>query len=482
MLDENDVTSLEKPVRSFTFIGRARDTITTFASASAPRFAVLVFALLIAFFTLLLSAPFASNTGEVTPLADAFFTAVSTICVAGLTTVDMTTHWSPVGNGLILLGTQIGALGVLTMASILGVIIAGRLGLRSRLMAAGDTNPLRLHSGPVAEGQAVRLGDIGGLLLTIALSLVVVETVIAALMFPSVLGAGYSVGDSIWYSVYYSAMSFTNTGFVPNAEGIGVFVNDYAFLTLTMIGVGLGSIGFPVIYAISRNMRRPKRWPVHVKLTLTAWSLLWVLGAVFIWAFMFLDPASFGSPFEGRDVFQAFFMSTMTRSGGFSLVDQANLDSGMLLVQDMLMFIGGGSASTAGGIKVTTFAVLILAAVAEARGRSSLTAFRRVIPVDVLRLAVSVLIWGAATVSAGVLLITAMSEAKFEFILFEVISAFGTVGLSTGIPYELSDSANTVLALVMFMGRVGTVTLAAALAAQQTGRLYTYPEERPIVG
>jgi Trk-type K+ transport system membrane component len=404
------------------------------------------------------------------------------VCVAGLTTVDMATHWSPLGNAFVFLATQIGALGVLTLASILGAIIAGRLGLRARLMAASDTNPLRLHAGPVAEGQAIRLGEVGGLLATVAISALVIEVGVALAILPSVLAAGYDWGQALWYSIYYSAMSFTNTGVTPNIEGLAPFAQDYWFLFMLMIGVTLGSVGFPVLYALSRNFRRRARWSLHVKLTILAWSTLWIIGVV---AFMLLEQsngATFRGMNPGEQVFQAGFMSTMTRSGGFALIPTNELDSASLFMTDILMFIGGGSASTAGGIKVTTIAVLLLAAFAEARGRSSIEIFKRRIPGDVLRLAVSVLLWGALTVGLATIVLLSMTDAPFEFVLFDVISGFGTVGLSTGVTASLPDPGIYIMALVMFMGRVGTVTLAAALAVTQHGQLFTRPEERPIVG
>ncbi len=459
-----------------------RDGLETFAKRSPSRFAILVFAALIAIFTALLSLPAASASGKSTAFADALFTAVSSVCVAGLSTVDMATHWSPLGIGFVFAGTQVGALGVLTLASILGAIISGRLGLRARLMAASDTNPLRLHSGPVAEGQAVRLSEIGGLLATVAISLVVIEIGIAALMLPSVLAAGYALGDAIWYSIFYSAMAFTNTGFTPNVEGLSPFLTDYWFLILLMIGVFLGSVGFPVIYALSRNLTKPKKWSLHVKLTLTTWILLWFGGII---AYLIVEPGNskvFPGMGPGQLTFEAAFLSTMARSGGFNIVDISQLDTATLLLTDMLMFIGGGSASTAGGIKVTTFAVLLLAAFAEARGRSSLEAFKRRIPSDVLRLAVSVVLWGATTVALGTLIISEISDAPLDYVLFDVISGFATVGMSTGVTATLPDSGLYVMSVVMFMGRVGTVTLAAALAANQVGQYFTRPEERPIVG
>lgn len=462
--------------------GSFRAAFLAFASRSPSRFAILVFAALIGIFTLLFALPVSSAAGTWTNGVDAFFNAVSMVCVSGLTTVDFATYWSPLGNAFVFLATQIGALGVLTLASILGSMIAGHLGLRSRLMAASDTNPLRLHRGPVSEGQAIQLGEVGGLLITVAVSALTIEAVISMLILPSVLAAGYALPDALWYSVYYGAMSFTNTGVTPNIGGLEVFAHDYWFLSMLMIAVTLGSVGFPVIYAISRNLRRRKRWPLHVKLTLVTWAILWLLGGLAFAVVQPFDAAQFPSDQVGNNIFQAGFMSTMARSGGFALIDWGQASAIMLFIADVLMFIGGGSASTAGGIKVTTLAVLILAAWSEARGRSSLVAFGRRIPSDVLRLAVSVLLWGGLTVgfaTFGMLLVT---SAPFEHILFEVTSAFGTVGYSTGLSASSPDAGKIILALVMFMGRVGTVTLAAALAATQREQLFTRPEERPIVG
>jgi trk system potassium uptake protein len=172
----------------------------------------------------------------------------------------------------------------------------------------------------------------------------------------------------------------------------------------------------------------------------------------------------------------------MTRSGGFSTIDMADLNGSSLLVSDMLMFVGGGSASTAGGIKVTTLAVLFLAAFAEARGAPAMEAFGRRIPRDILRLAVSVVLWGATIVAVSTIILSQITKAQLDFVLFDVISGFATCGLSTGFTADLPPEGKYVMAATMFMGRVGTVTLAAALAASQRRQLYRRPEERPIVG
>ncbi len=461
---------------------RLRDGIDSFVAATPARFAIVIFAGLILVFTLLFSLPFATATGERAPLVDALFTAVSVICVTGLATVDMATYWSPFGHALIFIGVEIGGVGVLTLASILGLVISRRLGLRQKLLAAGDANPLRIRKGPIAEGQAVRLGETGSLLLTVAISALVIELVVALLLFPRMLIQGVPVLDAAWQSIYISAMAFTNTGFLPTAEGLTPYAGDVWFLTVMMLGVIAGAIGFPVIYVLSRNLRRPRRWSLHVKLTILTFGLLLVFGAVAFFFLEFTNPKTFGGMDPGQRILQSFFLSAMTRSGGFSTIDISQLDSSSLLVADMLMFIGGGSASTAGGIKVTTLAILFLAAFAEARGHDDMEAYERRIPSDVLRLGVSVVLWGATTVAASCVIIMLMTDAKLDFVLFDVISAFATCGLSTGFTQSTSEPAQYVLAATMFFGRIGTVTLAAALAASQHPRMFRRSEERPIVG
>jgi Trk-type K+ transport system membrane component len=463
-----------------------RGSVSDFAAASPSRFALLVFAALVLVWTGLLALPASSAAGTATGFADALFTAVSVVCVTGLSTVDMTTHWSGFGEVVIYVGVQIGGIGVLTLASTLGLIISRHLGLRARLIAAGDTNPLRAHRGPVAEGQAVRLGDVAGLLRTIAISVVVIEAVCAAILFPLLLRHGFTPGEAARDAVYYSAMAFTNTGFSPNNNGLFPFAHDFAFLTTIAVTVMLGAIGFPVIYALARVIRHPSQRrrlvSLHVKLTVVAYLVLFVIGGGAYWLLEHGNAQTFGRLGAGDGVFQSFFLSAMARSGGFSTFDVAQLHNSSLLVTDMLMFIGGGSASTGGGIKVTTLAVLFLAAIAEAKGIQSMEAFRRRIPGDVLRVAVSVVLWGATIVALASISVLAITRDSLDHVLFDVISAFGTCGLSTGLTMGAPDPAVYILAATMFFGRIGSITLAAALAQSQHRRLYFLPEERPIVG
>ncbi|MDF2665620.1 MAG: trkH [Microbacterium sp.] len=432
-------------VRARRIAAEAWDRLRNLTTASPARFAVLVFVTLILLFTALFSLPQASATGQRTPFADALFTAVSTICVTGLSTVNMYTHWSPLGHVITYIGVNVGALGVLTLASILGLVISKRLGLRAKLIAAGDSNPLRAHGGPVNEGQTVRLGEVGQLLRTVALSTLVIEAGLTVLIYPSLVIGGIDPLVALWEAPYYAAMAFTNTGFVPNADGLTPFAQDYFLLTVLMMGVFLGSIGFPVIFTLWRHYWRFRQWSLHAKLTIITTVILFFAGAGVI-------------------------------------IDIGDLNGATLIVGSMLMFVGGGSASTAGGIKVTTLAVLALAVFSEAKGRPSVQAFGRRIPSDVQRVALSVVAWGATIVAISTVTISRITDAPIEHVLFDVISGFATVGLSTGLTAELPDPAVYVLAATMFMGRIGTVTLAAAVAASSRSQLYALPVERPIVG
>lgn len=454
--------------------------------SSPSRFAILVFSALILLWTGLLSLPISSRSGEITPLADALFTAVSAICVTGLSTLDMATHWSVFGELVILAGLQIGGIGVLTLASILGLTVTRRLGLRQRLLAAGDTNPMRMGR-DVSESQAVGLGEIGGLLAAVATSVVVIEVALTLLIVPKLMSVGYSLSHALWNGFYLAASAFTNTGFVPMNGGLEPFAGDYYLLTVLGVGVFLGAIGFPVIFALYRYVvgggwRAHKRLGLHAKLTLTTTLVFVVIGWLLIAGLEWNNPATYGTESPTDSILSALYMSIMTRSGGLGIVDPLDMNGSTLLVMDMLMFVGGGSASTAGGIKVTTIAVLFIAAYAEARGYKDMQVFDRRIPNEVLRVSVSILIWGATIVLIATVTLLQMTGKPLDIVLFEVLSAFGTCGLSTGLPADLPDAGKYVLSATMWAGRVGTVTLAAAVAATSRSRMFRLPEERPIVG
>lgn len=448
-----------------------RDLVDEAARRSPARLALGVFALVIAVFVALLCLPWATASGRPAPFVDAVFTGVSAVCVTGLVTVDTATYWSGFGQAVILAGIKVGGLGILTLASLLGLMVSRRLGLAQRVVAQ-------------SEVRASGLSEVRVLLRIVVVTSTAIELVVAAVLFPRFLLEGDGVGRAAWNAVFYAVSAFNNAGFVVHEGGLLRWAGDPWIVLPIAVAVFVGSLGFPVVLVLTRGWRRPSRWPVHTKLTLTTTTVLLVVSVVFIGVFEWNNPATLGALDPGARLLTAVFEGTMPRSGGFSTVDTAQLNETTWLVQDILMFIGGGSASTAGGIKVGTLAVLVLAAVAEARGDRDIEAYGRRIPPASVRLAVTVLLAGLTIVFVGTLALLAITGEQLDRVLYEVISAFATCGLSTGISADpaLEPEGKYLLALLMYVGRTGTVTLAAALALRERGRAFRLPEERPIVG
>ncbi|GAP60492.1 ktr system potassium uptake protein B [Arthrobacter sp. Hiyo1] len=447
-----------------------RDFIDNIANSSPARLALTAYVVAILLFTGLLSLPAASADGAVTPIHQALFTAVSSVCVTGLTVVSTATHWTFFGQLVILVGIFVGGLGTLTLASLLALMVSKRLGVRGKLIAQEAMN------------NAGRLGEVGTLLRIVISTSVTIEAVLAIAMIPRFLTLGEDFWQAVWHGVFYSISSFNNAGFTPHSDGIVPYETDLWILVPLMLGVFLGSLGFPVMLVLRRHGLNWRKWSLHTKLTIQVSLILLIAGAV-LWALMEWDNTNtIANMSVGDKITHSIFASVMTRSGGFNLVDQGHMDSTTRLLSDALMFAGGGSASTAGGIKVTTIAVMFLAIVAEARGDDDVKVYGRTIPEGTMRVAISVIVAGATLVCVSAFLLLAISGASLDRVLFETISAFATVGLSTNLSAELPPAGVYVLAALMFAGRIGTITLASALALRQRRQLFHYPEERPIIG
>jgi potassium uptake TrkH family protein len=446
-----------------------RELVDRLARQSPARLAIGVFASVIAVFTALLSMPWATASGERAPFVDALFTATSAVCVTGLVTVPTGTYWSTAGQVAILVAIKIGGLGVMTLASILGLAVSRRMGLTQKLLVSSET-------------KETRLGEVGSLVRTVIVTSTALEVAIALVLIPRLRIVGESWGEAAWHGVFYAVSAFNNAGFIPTEEGLAPFAADWWMLLPIIIGVFIGSLGFPVILNIARTWRRPQRWSLHSKLTLTTSAALVVFGSVVVAAFEWTNPRTLGGIGWNETILAALFAGVMPRSGGFSTVDVGDMHEGTWLLNDALMFVGGGSASTAGGIKVTTLAVMLLAIVAEARGDRDVEAFGRRIPREALQVAIAVSLVSATIVLVTSLVLLAVTGETLDVVLFEVISAFATVGLSTGLTPQLPDAGKYVLTVLMFIGRTGTMTLAAALALRSRRRVIRLPEERPIIG
>ena len=450
-------------------VAAVREMVDEAARRSPARLTLAAFAAIIAIFTALLSLPAATADGRHTPFVDALFTAVSAVCITGLTVVDTGTHWSVFGQGVLLAGIWIGGLGVMTLASILGMAVSRRIGLTQKLLAQTEVG-----------GRG--LGEVGSLIRIVVITSLTIQGGIAALLIPRFLVVHESAGEAVWHGVFYAVSSFNNAGFVPTPEGLTPFVGDWWVCAPIAVGVFVGSLGFPVIFNLAQRGWRLRRLTLHSKLTIATSLGVLAFTAVLVGAMEWRNPGTIGG-LQGDDkALATFFSAVMPRSGGFATFDTSAMHEGSWLLLDAVMFIGGGSASTAGGIKVTTFAVLLLAIVAEARGDRDIEAFGRRIPRDSLRLAVAVTIVGAAAVFLATLALLEITDETLDVVLFEVISAFSTVGLSTGLTPSLPDAAKFVLSALMFAGRTGTITVAAALALRDRRRVIRYPEERPIIG
>jgi trk system potassium uptake protein len=434
------------------------------------RLVPLTFLLAIVVGTVLLMLP-AARAGEGSaPFLTALFTATSAACVTGLVIVDTPTYWSGLGQGVILALFQVGGLGIMTGATLLGLLVARRLRLSTRLIAQAETRTLGL-------------GDVVGVLRLVLSVTVAVELVTATVL---ALRLRYAYGeawaDAVWNGVFLSVASFSNAGFSTYSDNLVSFAADPFILGPIMLGVILGGIGFPVLRDIHRNPRRAGQWSLHSKLTLFGTGLLLLGGTAATLLYEWTNPATLGPLDAGDKLLGAVFHSAMTRSGGFNALDIGQLHPETLAVSYVLMMIGGGSASTAGGIKVTTFLVLGFVVWAEIRGEPDVTAFGRRISREVQREALTIALLAVGFVGMGTLVLLTVTELSLDDALFETVSAFATVGLSTGVTADLPVAGQVVLVVLMFLGRVGTITVATGLALRSRRRPYRYPEERPIVG
>jgi len=400
-------------------------------------------------------------------LLAAAFTAASAVTVTGLAVTDTGTYWSGFGQGVILLLAQIGGLGIMGGATLLGLLVTRRLSLSTRLLAQ-------------AEIRVLALGDVLAVLRLILLMALLVEAATAAALALRLrLGHGVAWGDALWSGLFHAVGAFNNAGFSLYPDGMARFAGDPLVLGPLMLGVLIGGLGFPVVAEL---IRRPRRLSLHSRMTLLGTAALLLAGTAGVLAYEWANPATLGNmPPEGR-LLGAAFHATMTRSGGFNAADTGAMTPGTLALSCLLMLVGGGSAGTAGGIRVTTFLVIALIVWAEVRGDPDVAAHGRRVPPDLQRQALTVASLAAGVVAAATLAMLAITDLPAGPLVFEVISAFATVGLSTGLTATLPPAGQWLLVLLMFVGRVGTVTVITALALRGTRRTYRFPEERPIVG
>ncbi|MFD7958172.1 TrkH family potassium uptake protein [Streptomyces ardesiacus] len=444
-------------------------------AAHPARTVVMAFAAVVVIGAVLLALPLASEADTSTDFVTALFTSTSAVCVTGLAVVDTGTYWSDFGEGAILALIQVGGFGIMTMASLLALLVSGKLRLKLQLTAQAETKSLGI-------------GDVRRVLLGVAGTTFAVEAAVGAVLSLRLrYGYGLSIGDAMHHGYFHAVSAFNNAGFGRHGDSLTRYADD-PWITLPIAAaVILGGIGFPVLLELLRHRNRHRttgrrNWTLHTRLTLITTAVLLAAGTVLTCLLEWTNPGTLGPHTVPDKLLNGFFHSTMARTAGFNAVDVGAMQPSTLLMTCVLMFIGGGSAGTAGGIKVTTFAVLLVAIAAEVRGEPHSSVLGRRLAPHVLRQALTVALMGVALAMTATLALLSMTSLPFEGVLFEAVSAFGTVGLSTGITADFPQAGQLILVLLMFVGRLGPISLVSALALRERTRRYELPEERPVIG
>lgn len=416
-------------------------------------------------------------------LEDALFMSTSAVTVTGLATVDAST-FSIFGELVLLALVQVGGFGIMTIGSVLALAASQRVGLRQRMLAQ-------------AEIGAIDIGELKTLLVAIGKITLAVEGTLAVILFvrfwqsdyeDSVVGAAYS-------GIFHAVTAFNNAGLSLYSDNLAGFLGDPIVVIPLSLGFIIGGLGFPILVECARRqtlfgVRRATRgrtgravpWSLHLKITVIGTAVLLVVGPLVILAFEWTNPDTLGPLGLADKMLAGWFQGVSPRTAGFNTVNYGAMNEPTLLIVSILMFIGAGPASTSGGIKVTTFAVLGFVIWSEVRGDRDVNVFRRRLPTIMVRQAITIALLSVGLVLGMSLILMASDGLGLTPAVFEAASAFGTVGLSTGVTGAISTFGHVMLVLVMLAGRIGPVTFVTALALRARTRAYRHPEERAIIG
>lgn len=429
---------------------------------------IIGFAAIILLGTALLATPLASANGRSIGFLNAIFTATSAVCVTGLTVVDTASTFSMFGEIVLLVLIQLGGLGFMTFGVIVAILLGKRLGLRERMLIQESTKAAHVQG-------LVRLS------LSIFLIAVLFEA-IGSLVLTLRLLPDYGLGRAIYYGVFHSISAFNNAGFVLWPDNMIRFAGDPVMNVAIAVLFLSGGLGFTVFVDLYRK-RRWRTLSLNSKISLVASGGLVVAGFLVVFGLELLNPVAYQTMTWWERAWVAFFQSVTPRSSGFNSIDLTFMMTATQFFLIFLMFIGGSSGSTGGGIKVTTFVVLLVAMYSSIRGREQVHIFERRIPYDIVLRALSVIIISLGAVMFVAFLLT-ITEPEQDFIalLFEATSAFCTVGLSLNLTMELSPAGKAIITATMFLGRLGPLTLAFALAQRRKETKIGYAEEKILIG
>lgn len=432
-----------------------------------PRVLAYGFASLIILGTLLLNLPIASKTGESVGLIDAFFTASSAVCVTGLVVVNTQEFWSTFGHVVIIALIQMGGLGFMTITTVGALILGKKLTFKDRLIIKEQLNQDTM-TGLVKLTKYV-------LFATLA-----IES-IGAIFLSTRFIPEYGLVKGIWFSVFHSISAFCNAGFDIIGDGIIEYAGDTVIVLTISSLIILGGLGFSVYIDIERK-RSFKRLQLHSKLAITITIFLLLVGTVLFFIIEDSNPDTIKN-MTGKDkLLASFFQSVITRTAGFSSVDLSKIYDTTAFVMIILMFIGGSPGSTGGGIKTTTFGVLMLTTLSVIRGERDVVAFKKRVNTDIIFRALAIVMVSMGLIMMVSFVLTLTEEFGFLDILFETTSAFATVGVTRGITSNLSVIGKIIISLTMYAGRVGPLTMAFAFASKAKNQSYRYSEANVLVG
>lgn len=427
----------------------------------------LSFAALILAGTLLLSFPAASATGLRIAPVDAFFTATSAACVTGLIVLDTAAAFSTFGHVVLLGLIQVGGLNIMVLSTFAALALGRRLGLRGEL-ALGQVLDLTAHR---TAYDVTRF---------IVIATFCLELAGALMLGLSFWRAGLPAGEAAWRGVFHSISAFCNAGFALQSDNVVMFQRSPFPLLVLATLVIVGGLGFTVLATTWSRLRGDRRQlPLHVKLVLVVSAALLVIGTV-VYATVEWNRSLAGLE-PGHKLVNAFFQSAILRTAGFNSVDVTSMERATALACCVLMIIGASPGGTGGGMKTTTFAVLVGTLLSVIRGGAPIVLFRRTIPVGLVYRSAAVFLATAALALAGLFLLLLTQRPPLEHLLFEVCSALGTVGISIGATAQLDAGGKLIVAALMFAGRVGPLTLVLLLGNPPQGRL-GYPDAKLMIG
>lgn len=438
-------------------------------SLSPPQILVIGFALIILLGALLLMLPISSKSGESLSFVDAVFTATSATCVTGLVVVDTGTYFSAFGQIVIMLLIQVGGLGFMTMATLFSLVFKRKISLKDRLILQEAMNQNTM------EG-IVRL------IRKVLMYSVIIES-LAAVIFSLRLAFDMPFGRAVYFGIFHAVSLFNNAGFDLFGEyrSLTEYVGDPVINLVSMFLIISGGLGFIVLSDLI-DYRKHRKLSLHSKVVLSTTTALILIGSLVIFIFEFTNSRTLASLDWGAKIWGSLFQSVTPRTAGANTLDIGALRQATQFFIIILMFIGASPSSTGGGIKTTTFMILVGAVISMIRGRTDLVLFRYRLAQERIFKAVTITMLALFLIIAVAMVLSTTEDASFLSILFETTSAFGTVGLSMGLTGKLTIVGKIIISFTMFAGRLGLLTLAYALGPKKGKDLYRHPEGKIIIG